>query len=201
MPASPLTPIPARQAATPSRITCPEALETIFPNSPLKRGGTSVPKAAQKPSATAMPRAMPRQRMVRPNVSPPTPHIAPKKQAQNSVLPGAASRREGTPGTSKRASAHGAMIQLKKTTGEPVGFPGPPLHATVRDVETGRRQASEPMVNETEHRIHTTGRLAPGRLRAILLPEKRVSRQPADGIVRRSVPTFTGSQGDETTTR
>ena len=42
------------------RMTCPDRLPAISPNSPLTIGGTSVPKALHRPSATATPSAMPR---------------------------------------------------------------------------------------------------------------------------------------------
>jgi hypothetical protein len=60
IPARPLSAIPARQAATPMRITRPDALPAMATISPLTIGGTSVPNAAQYPSATATPNAMPR---------------------------------------------------------------------------------------------------------------------------------------------
>ena len=42
------------------------------------------------------------------------PHIAPKKYAQNNVVPGVAAIDAHTSGTSREASVRGAMIQLKK---------------------------------------------------------------------------------------
>ena len=72
--------MPARQTATPSRITRPETVPTtLVMNTPSKMGGISVPKAAQYPSTIAIPSDIPRYRMVRPNVRPPNPHSTPQK--------------------------------------------------------------------------------------------------------------------------
>src|ERR1022692_1184619 len=61
IPAAPANAIPVKQIATPDRITIPEWVpSTCLANSPRKIGGSSVPKAAVYPSATAMPSDRPR---------------------------------------------------------------------------------------------------------------------------------------------
>jgi len=59
-PAQPQTAMPAMQTTTPPRMIWPEPLAAKPASSPLNRGGIRKPKMAQKPRATAMPRAIPR---------------------------------------------------------------------------------------------------------------------------------------------
>ncbi len=53
MPARPHTPMPARQTRMPTKVTSPEGVVSRVMKVPSNRGGMSVPKAAQKPRATA----------------------------------------------------------------------------------------------------------------------------------------------------
>ena len=59
-PAAPLTAIPTRQTPTPARTVMRPGFASRFAKSPLTSGGMTVPKAAQNPSATAYPSAIPR---------------------------------------------------------------------------------------------------------------------------------------------
>src|SRR3982074_1554989 len=83
-------------------------------NSPRKIGGIRVPKAAQRPSTTAIPKDNPRYRMVKPKVRPPTPHSSPKKNVQKRTLPGVSRKTASRSLVLSRPKNHGAMIQLKK---------------------------------------------------------------------------------------
>src|ERR1700733_1433619 len=89
-PAAPANAIPRRQTATPPRIRLPERVpRTSDANTPRKIGGIKVPNAAVYPSATAMPSDIPRYRMVRPKVRPPSPHKTPNTYVQKRLLAGA----------------------------------------------------------------------------------------------------------------
>jgi hypothetical protein len=64
--------------------------------SPLRIGGISVPAAEHNPQPMAKPSPTPRYRIIRPHVSPPTPHIAPHATQKPSSLPGAWRRTDTT---------------------------------------------------------------------------------------------------------
>ena len=61
-----------------------------------------------------MPSDMPRYRMVSPNVSPPNPHMAPKKYVHQSVVALCWLRTPNTSLVINVASTQGQIIQLKK---------------------------------------------------------------------------------------
>ena len=113
-PAAPANAIPRRQTATPPRMIRPEWVpRTSEANTPRKIGGINVPNAAVYPSATAMPRDIPRYRMVSPKVRPPSPHNTPNTYAQKRLLVGASCSTRMRSWVIVSARIHGAMIQLK----------------------------------------------------------------------------------------
>src|SRR6202008_3780444 len=76
---------------------------------PWKIGGPRVPITVVNPSATAMPSDSPRYRITKPNVRPPSPHIAPQNQHQNRIDPGTEPRTPSRSRVCSSANSQGAM--------------------------------------------------------------------------------------------
>lgn len=103
-------PMPIMQTTTPPSVHCPDKVVSRLPNVPKYIGGISVPNAAQNPNAIAYPSDIPRYRIDRPNVSPPTPHRIPKRYVQKMLPPEDSLRTVISCGTVKNAISHGITI-------------------------------------------------------------------------------------------
>jgi len=80
MPAMPTNTMPTSETSTPTMEALAEGVPSRLPTLPARMGGTRVPAAEHSPQPIAKPRPTPRYRIIRPQVSPPTPHAAPHRQ-------------------------------------------------------------------------------------------------------------------------
>ena len=91
--------------------------------------------------------------MVRPKVSPPTPHRSPKKKAQKRLLVGASRS------TAKQVVGHGQRQNpgrddpAEESASQPIGLPSPALHAAIGNVKAAGSEAAEPVKKDPECRV------------------------------------------------